>query len=364
VKKALILILGIPILFNFGEILYYKLPNNLTNVNFIVVYSITLFTVIFNSFPNHLVHKEINRKFRNLLLLFGVLCFIPFLIFIFINVDFSSLIKLGLFMEKYRNGGFKGSGFYTFLSTNIFPFVYCFFLMVYKFKIKDHILFLFLIITPPFLLGLRVWLIPVFFSYAIVFFSRKNIKLKELFIFIAFILTIILSTKLILAPDTYGDNFSTTLFRVLSRTNYQAVFIPKLDINLLSTLLDSFSYLEAKDYFYFKNQFHIESLYFNRISLTSGLALPLPVFILNIFGNYIGLVFLIVIFYVLCKCFKASLNKNYSIYVRAIFYYIFIIVLSSIIEDSHFLTKLILIPILVVIIGVFKKINRLTIKKY
>jgi len=361
-KRSIYAILGIPIVFNIGEFFNGKLPENSTNIEFIIIYLLAIIPVFFIYNEKQIDFNKPSKKFITKLLIFGLTCLMPFFYFIFKNVDFSSLLNIATFMEGYRNGAYKGSGIFTFLSTNIFPFIYCFILMTNKIKVRDQIFFGLIVVIPPLILGLRVWLIPIFIVYILIFFSKKNIKLIELILFFVLIIVILLSTKLILAADAYGVNILDTFFKILSRTNYQAILTLKMDLNVLDGFLSSLDFYSVKDYFYYKNQLHIESLYFNRISLTSGMAMPLPVLILNTFGKIIGTVFLSLIFIIWIISLNLFLKIKHSFFLKSIFFFTFIILTGAIIEDVTFLTKFILIPFLSVFILILEKIKNISFK--
>ena len=346
-KKGVSLILAIPIIFNLGEILNSKLDSNELNYRFIAFYILPLSLSILLVKPIKLSLLKAPAFIISRLSILATVSAIPFLWFLISNVKAFDLVQYANFMESYRNSAFKGSGIFTFLATNIFPLIYCYSLLHYKIPKIPNIIFALLAVTPPLLLGLRVWLIPLFIVVTILFFSKKK-NLFQLLTYGLLISVVILSTKLILATELYTSSVQEVALKILSRTNYQAI-ITAPDLNLLYELLDSANFYEMKEYFYYKNQGHIESLYFNRIGNTGGIAMPLTVFQINTLGYFVSAILLFLIFKMIFYFFKICNEVKASLMMKNMSLNISIILIAMVIEDVYFATKFFILPILMIL---------------
>lgn len=345
-KRSLLFLLFIPIIFNIGEIFSSELNKNNSNLIFIILYLISLSIIIIQ--PSIFTNNKINLpgKILHRLFYLGFLGIIPLTFFIISNIKGFDIISIVQFMEEYRNAYYKGSGIYTFTATNIFPLVYCYFLYHYNIKFSHQFIFGFLSIIPPFFLGLRVWLIPLFIVYSINIFSSKELKLQNIFILFIVSVILIFSTKLVLAPELYTEDFIGSIMKILTRTNYQSILIDKYDINIFIEFLKNLNFYESKQYLYYNNQFQIDSLYLNNIGNISGIAIPLSVFIFNCFGTFLGTIILTSIIFFILFCLNQTLNLKNTFILKSLFFYLALFLISSIIEDSIFITKFWLIPFL------------------
>jgi len=345
-RKGVSLILAIPLVFNLGEVLNSNLSNNELNLKFFAFYILPLL-LSFLLFKSITLTREIASVhiIRRLSIL-AIISVVPFAFFFISNVKAFDLVQYAQFMESYRNGAFKGSGVFTFLATNIFPLTYCYSLFHYKIPITSNVIFAIAAILPPIALGLRVWLIPLFIVSTILLLSKKK-NLFQIFAFALFILTLILSTKLILAPDLYSSDFQSVILKILSRTNYQAISTPP-DLNLLSKT-GFLNFYEMKEYFYYRNQIHIENLYFNRIGNTGGIAMPLTIFLTNTFGYYVSSMLLFLIFLIIFSLLRISAGRNISLITKNMVLNLAIILIAMIIEDVYFATKIFILPVLMIV---------------
>jgi len=346
-KKGIILLLSIPLFLNLGEVLNPKLDNNILNLKFIVAYIIPLILSILMVKSVKLSRIKASNHIINRLSILASVSSILFLWFLATNVKAFNLLQYAHFMESYRNSAFKGSGIFTFMATNIFPLTYCYCLLQYKIPRKPNIIFAIVASLPPLMLGLRVWLIPLFIVGTILFFNNKK-NLIQLLTFGLLISLIILSTKLILAPELYSSGFQEVVLKILSRTNYQSISTP-ININLLNELLESLNFYDMKEYFYYKNQNHIESLYFNRIGNTGGIAMPITIFIINTLGYFVNSIMLFLNFQIIFYLLKITTKGNIHLMMKNMSLNLSILLIAMIIEDIYFATKIFILPLLMIL---------------
>jgi hypothetical protein len=345
-RKGVSLILIIPLVFNLGELLNSNLSNNEPNLKFIAFYILPLLLSFLLFKPIKLIRKIAPVHIIKRLSILAIVSVVPFTFFLVSNIKTFDLVQYAQFMEGYRNSAFEGSGGFTFLATNIFPLTYCYSLLNYRIPKTLNIIFAIVAILPPIILGLRVWLIPLFIVSTILMLNkRKNIF--QTFAFGLLILIIILSTKLILAPELYSSDFQTVTLKILSRTNYQAISTPP-DLNLLS-ITGFLNFYEMKEYFYYRNQTHIESLYFNRIGNTGGIAMPLTIFLTNSIGYYISSLLLLLIFLTIFFFLRISAGSKIPVMIKNMGLNLAIILIAMIIEDVYFATKIFIIPVLMIV---------------
>jgi hypothetical protein len=344
--------------FNIGEY-YSDLPEKGINIYISIITLLLFFLTFFFTtkkinFQKHADEKLVQKIFialftSNLLLIY----------FIIKNIGELNIISLAIFMEKYRNGYFQGSGLYTFLSTNIIPLLLSYYIFFFKFKRKVILLFLLLSIIPLLSLGLRVFVIPIVFSLLSVHFQKNKFFSTNtiLFFILLFILTI--STKLLLIPESSSFGASDMILKVLTRTNYQAITVPngfKSEFGyLLTGNIDKF-----KEIFYNSNFKYIDNLYLSEISNSSGLAIPLIPLLINQFGYYFGTIFSIFLTLFILKISSyLKVNNKLGLCKEVLFFYITIFLLASVLEDFSFIYKIIYIPFLCLIIFLFNKTPKL-----
>lgn len=346
-RKGIFLLLLIPIIFNLGEILNPSLGHNGKNFAFIAFYLFPLVCALLFFKQKKITRPNIELKVLLRLTLLALISILPFLWFLISNQKSFNIIDYIQFMESYRNGAYKGSGLFTFPATNIFPLIYCFAFFSYSIPKKQNILFTLISILPSLLLGFRVWLVPLFITYIIIFFNKK-VKLFNLLKLSFVLLILILSTKIILAPDIYLSNVSDVVLRILSRTNYQALSTPK-DLNLLSQLIETLNINEVKEYFYFKNQYYIESIYFSRVWNTAGLAIPATIFLINSLGYYFSSILFFATFCVIHFLFNYANQNSSKISLKSFSFFLAIMLMATVIEDINFAAKILIIPLLVIV---------------
>jgi hypothetical protein len=338
-------------LFNLGEF-FSGLPEQSINIYVIIItiilYIISLFfPSLSSSHEELLIDKFLVRRLFVIILISNT-----FLIyFVFKNIDDYSLLGLAIFMEKYRNGFYQGSGIFTFLSTNIVPLLLSYFIYFFRINKRTITVLIIFSIIPLLSLGLRVFVIPIIFSLLFKHFDRNKIFSSQSVLLFLLLISLTISTKLLLISDSTSNSFGETVIKVLTRTNYQAIIVPN-GVNggytpLLLGKIDDF-----KDLFYKQNYEYIDRLYLSDISKSSGLAIPLLPLNIILFGYFFGFIFIsiifIFIFYNVSKL-KAIKSSIFS-FKRLAHFYIIIFLLAGFIEDFSFLYKILYIPFLWVIL--------------
>jgi len=123
----------------------------------------------------------------NLIVVAGsiLICF-----FIIENISSPNLVDLAIFSELYRNGNFKGSGFYTFIILRIAPLMIGFF--IFENGLSKPLIFpIFLVVTLCVFLGFRVYLFPILIAPIIFYFKRGSLRLIFIYFFIIFTLLLV-----------------------------------------------------------------------------------------------------------------------------------------------------------------------------
>ncbi|MBX9837833.1 MAG: hypothetical protein K2X69_05880, partial [Silvanigrellaceae bacterium] len=139
---------------------------------------------------------------------------------------------------------------------------------------------------------------------------------------------------------------------ILSRTNYTTL-ISENDYNLLKFFIVSYNPISNtglnifKRYFYHRNSRKFYK-YYHTISLHTGIAIPVTVILFNslyIF-SFVFILFLFYLVYIFFINFLITSNK----YTSYVYFYLFLSLLGSIIEDINFL---LFIPSLFITISFF-----------
>lgn len=346
-------VLFIVALFNAGEY-FSDLPEKLINL-YVIIITILLFFISF--FISTLPQKEsiIDKILIKRLFVIIFVSNILLLFFVFKNVDDFSLVGLAIFMEKYRNGFYQGSGVFTFLSTNVVPLLLSFFIYFFRIEKRTIIPFLILSILPLLLLGLRVFVIPIILSLLFKHFNNYKIFSKHSVLLLILLVFLTISTKLLLISDSTSNSFGETVFKVLTRINYQAIIVPNGVVGGYDSLIyghvDDF-----KDLFYMQNYRYIDRLYLSDILNSSGLAIPLFPLLIILFGYFFGFIYISIIFIFIFNIVLKLNTKRKSVYTfkNVAYFYLIIFFLAAFIEDFSFLYKIIYIPFLWVIILINK----------
>lgn len=215
-----------------------------------------------------------------------------FLYFINDSVSSFSLINLAVFSEEYRNGIYQGSGLYTLAFNHILPLMLS---VNIAFGQKFRTFFficLFISVLAILTMGLRIFLMPVIFAliYKI---SDDNTKIVKL-LFISFLLLIFLGFfKVYLDMENIGEkNVLDYLLNPFTRLNYRAITYFKIGhgLNDFECMLPAFEFIEKCNSESFKYNFfsinpNISNDFLN-LSKYSGIAMPLPLYMYNIFGFF------------------------------------------------------------------------------
>lgn len=343
-------LLCVLIFFNVGEILFEELPRNETNIFYIILFTLSLFSILFFKVKTN-VKKKISREITKKVLLVGVIGTMLLLFFIESKLNGYNIIELLRFIEEYRNGFYRGSGIFTFISTNIYPLILSYFMVKYSWRAFYLMIAILLALAPVILLGLRIFIYPIIFAILISSFEGKGI-LNSKSLFLSFsIFLIMLGVKKFIALDQYDDSTSRIILKIATRTNYQAMTIgkPTLKNAGFFTLTDE---LPFKERFYNENNFHIDKYYLSQIEKTSGLAMPLPILLVNTLGPALGSVLFLYLIFLITIIAKNNENK-----LTSSSYFLLLFLIASMVEDYSLMNKIILIPFLSATVYLLTKVR-------
>jgi hypothetical protein len=266
--------------------------------------------------------------------------FLLFLFFVFKSSD--GISSLPFFAAKYRQGFFKGSGIYTFPILTIIPSILIFFIIKVKKLDRFFVYSLILVFLATFIVGLRIYLFGIFFFFMIRLFSTTS-NLKIILITLPLVI-IMMSYKYYLNEDTGNLSGSQSVFYFLGRLNLRTLLEFNgltRDISELKCAFFPINYMYGCDNEEFKNLFlqGQEDVRYGMsyIGKYSGVALPLPVILYNLFGFFSVLFlipYLLFTFWLISITLKSK--KVYSVILCSIFSGILIMAL---VEDINVINK-------------------------
>lgn len=288
----------------------------------------------FNSFQEKLIQKKIFFS--------ACLFFIVFLIWVANSI--TNILELFVFTEQYRNGFYKGSGFFTVGLTQLVPTALCIVLLTNK---KLHHFFyisLIIVILVSFVLGLRIFLYPLILT-TLLRISILEVSIKKIFFGFVLLLILLVGFKLVLNKDLPGSSIELIVNKLSGRQELKSLLI--LDNTNILT------YPDVPIYLPFSSSFDIELENFKRdivskisnrgemiqgITNYSGVAFPLLVFIFDKYFLFYPLVVLFFIFLLHFLSLKIIICKK--IFVKAFLLNSFVILFGTLFEDLFIYVKL------------------------
>jgi len=327
----------------FELVAYYSANNFNSDLLFFALSQVTALAVAaFFSFHFGLVFFDESKVSRSANIIDGtiskyfflitLLFFIVFLYFVFQYLkSFSALVY---FSEEYRNGYYSGTGLFTAGMTQVVPIFLA--LMLIKSPKLDVFFYCTLImaLVASYILGLRIYLLSICF-YLIVRVFYAGVSFKSLLV-IFFLAVFLVSFKLFLNESVREAGVVDILSHVLGRTSYRFL-IYDTDFGLDVGLLNYFSCgLEC-----FKEGVvsQIPDITNNMpfINKYSGVAIPLPMLLFNMFG-YFGFVFVVIALLAFLFFFKGAYsggNLFFNIFSTIMAFYFF----AMLIEDVSYILK-------------------------
>lgn len=276
--------------------------------------------------------------------------FFVFLTFYFKYV--SGLNAAVVFAEGYRNGVYKGSGLFTIIITQFCPIVIAFSVARFKKLLPCFYISFLMVFLASLMLGLRVFLLIVYVFLIIRILSGDGFLKKAFILF--FLVMFFVFYKIILSGDLVDRSLLDIVLHITGRVSYRD-YIYSSGFSL--GFFDAFGYMSIPisdnycDLSCYKEGFVkvIPDIFLNKpnIELFSGVALPYPLIIFNVFG-FLGFVFVVPvilffmysiyrvftardpfssIFYLVCSYFCFSILSEDILYFKKIPFYFVLFVL-------------------------------------
>lgn len=364
ILSAVLLLLLFFWFFPLVELLFFENEARTLGLALFVV-SQTISIIIAFSFCLHFSFFKIkiqneNSLFRDEYFISKVTFFLACVFFLFFLTFYLSNVKsiadIFIFAERYRNNYYNGSGIYTAGMIQFLPIVIS--LLIAKCnKLNKYIyLCLLLLLITSFFLGLRIFLLPVFFFLMIRLMTSKKKKIS--FIIMIILGIFFISYKLFLTDNLSEQNLSDILLHIAGRIRYRYLIHNSNFSNEISDLLGFIAYplmpsLDSLSDWREKFALSIPNLMSNMpfISLFSGLAFPFPIIIFNVFG-VLGFVFIFPIIIVFIWAFK-RLYETSSITKSVWYLYTVYFTFTILIEDIYQFSKIPLMIILMIVINLY-----------
>jgi hypothetical protein len=329
------------------------------------VLSIISILIVSLSFKSGFYKKDIFYLYNDgteqkWIFLFIIIAFAIFLSFYF-KVGGSYSIKG--FAEAYRNGGFKGSGIYTFLGVQVSPLLLSFILVKSKKITLFFHLSMFFVLIMTFLLGLRVYLLIIFLF--LICRMMLNFPIVKVAMYLFVILVFMSSYKIFLNDGlSLSDSYNTGV-HMLGRLSIRYVLNPPQNYSYegmqclipIVNSFQSFCDLESVKGMIVNQNMNI-MLEMPFIDKVTGVAMPLPVFVYNLLGLsgvaasvFFSIIFIAVIFWRISRS-KNILESLVLIYLAFLFF-------AGLVEDINFYRKLIHLPLLVGVSWIILKMRSL-----
>ena len=344
----------------------YQFPNDFDIQVFLISQILAIATAFYllKSFDHAIISKKREvfvYKNMQVYTLFVVSIFLcMFLIFFIKNI--GNFVELYLFMEFYRNGGFKGSAIYTFGITRVSMLLLTYIIATSR-KISSWFYFsLIIVLTIVFLLGLRIFLLGIFLYSVIRIVERYN--LFKVFGFLGIIFAFMTSFKLYLAMNIAGKSFLEVIQGIMGRLHLRALLNDSefsMPLQEFGCLAPWAQYLSECELSAFKEWFVSMSpdvaIHMSFITLYSGVALSWPILMYNLFGIF-GFIFVTPFIVLFILAIKKSFSQK-SIYWGIVYTAIAISLFGFLVEDVGFLTNFLntfvaLIAVLIIIkLGLF-----------
>lgn len=291
-------------------------------------------------------HKEKFQDLRKVeystskLFWLSVIAFLPLLGFVFNSIQDFSFLEMVVFSEKYRQGGFSGSGIYIVWVTQILPIIVLTIMLSNGFS-GGLIFPILVIVLASFVLGLRVYLWGIFFGGFVI--MMNNVSVRKLLFFVVTI-CLFFGYKIYLSQESNFDPVDF-FFKQFTRPDLHAIV--KADV-FQDNIVDVFEFapffrlalghnIEAFKEFYIYTIPDIGVL-MPYVSLLSGVALPGYVLFYNI--AFIGAIIINTFFIVFIYFCLIQSIKQKKIFLKIFYTYILQVVSSAFLEDINILYKL------------------------
>jgi hypothetical protein len=261
--------------------------------------------------------------------------------FIIENISSFNLIDIAIFSENYRNGLFKGSGFYTFIILRIAPLMIAFFIFENGLS-KSIVIPIFFVVIFCISLGFRVYLFPILLAPIMFYFKEGYLRL--IFIYFLVVFTLLLVFKIFL---DYGSSNERSLLSMALNPFLRIMPVFLIDSNLFLSESMLSCIMPVTHNFSNCDSAFIKEIWFSGSQIInygipsagygnySGIAYPLKIFFLNQFG-FMGYLFISLINFFIIMLLYFSLKTKSQLF-RFICFGIFIFFTAATIEDIFIL---------------------------
>jgi len=290
----------------------------------------------------HMVNINYGRT-RSLLVSISAL--LLFLYFVINKVPELSIESLRHFTTNYRYGVYSGSGMFT---VGVTYFVSTFLLIAYFFvrEINTRYLhfLLFLYAVCVFILGFRVLLLPLVIGFLLYY---SDLPTKRILRFLFFLLGLLLFFAAFKFAIDASTGFDRDLFASMTNAfvRQKIPFLLNINTNSPSDILHcglplAGKILSCSNPELLKQDFftpHLSALVsgFPRLNLYSGIAIPLPVVLYNIYGPFVAAFFLYCFLLVILFFVYITFNDKASVLFRFISLIFVTRMTGAIIEDYY-----------------------------
>ena len=285
-----------------------------------------------------LTFKTFSSRDINLTVLVGsiLIC-----IFIIENISSFNLIDIAIFSEKYRNGLFKGSGFYTFIILRIAPLMIAFYIFENGLS-KSIVIPIFFVVVFCMSLGFRVYLFPILLAPIMFYFKEGYFRLIFIYFLVVFTLLIVFKIFLDLGSSQERSLLSVALnpfLRIMPVFLIDSnLFLSESLLHCVMPVIHNFSNCDSaliKEIWLSGNpiiNYGVPSAGYGNYS---GIAYPLKIYFLNQFG-FLGYLFVSVINFFIIMLLYFSLKSKSQLF-RFFCFTIFIFFTAATIEDIFIL---------------------------
>ena len=262
----------------------------------------------------------------------------PFLYFIHTSINGYSLIDLVVFSEEYRNGKYKGSGIYTAPLIQFVPAMLSLNIALGDKFNKGFIFSLLILILGTLVLGQRIYLLKVFLAF-LYRATKIEIKVIKLFMLFFVIFTFLSIYKIFLDADSIDEKGTFDyLLNPITRLNFSALVRHDIGhgISQIHCLLPTMQYSDICGGEFLKTEYLSNnskiSSGFPLLSKFSGVAIPLPVFLYNIFGM-LGTAFFTGVLIFIAMLYKYIENRRSGLIGKIIGLALLLTITSTLVED-------------------------------
>lgn len=340
--------------------------NNIYFYFFYILTAITISVFTLASLKNNSKQSYLRKEYFSFdnfeLITIALIGLVSLQFFINESVAGYSLIDFVIFSEEYRNGIYKGSGMYTVLLTQVLPTMLA---VNIAFGTKFNRIFyfcLFLVCSATLILGARVFLLKIVLAFLFRI-SSGNFKYLRILLILFVLLFFLAIYKFLLDSNDIDDkSIFEYLLNPFTRLNFTTLANFRFGHGVEDTycLIPTLHYSNECNGESFKLQYlsgHSKiATGFPNLSKYSGIAIPLPVYIYNIFG-FLGIFITITLVLIIAATYTYAKASHASILKKILAFTFLISLVSAMIEDLLFLQFMDISIAIVLIMFSLRKLN-------